>query len=251
MSLFYDTYVIWYREMLRYKRNKYYLLAQVLFPLILIMGIGFGLNNLITLPGKNLNYIDFLSSGILVFTVATGALNGGFNLIEERKDGFLKVVIVAPVSRYAIILGKIAARATFSAIQITLFLAVLSLFVDISFGMFWLVLLTVLFIAAVFVCLGVVLVSLVMDMERYRMITGFIMLPIYFLSGVFFPITALPAALQFVARINPLTYAVDLFRYATQGANEFSPRTDTILLTLLTIVLFVLATRLFDRKFRE
>jgi ABC-2 type transport system permease protein len=251
MSLLYDTYTIWYREMMRYKRNRRYMIAQLIFPLILIFGLGLGFNNIITLPNKSINYIDFLSSGVLVFTVASGALGGGFNLIEERTQGFLKTVIVAPISRFSIILGKIAARITFSAVQVTLFVLLLSFVADIRLSHLWLTILTLMVMAALFVCVGVVLASFLMDLDAYRMVTGFIMLPIYFFSGIFFPISTLPVALQVVGRINPLTYAVDLFRFSLLGTHEFPLVLDAVLLGVLALVVFFVSAAVFDRKFRE
>jgi ABC-2 type transport system permease protein len=251
MSLLYDTYTIWYREMQRYKRNKRYLIAQFAFPLLLILGLGLGFNNIVNLPNTSINYLDFLSSGVLVFFVASGALGGGFNLIEERTQGFLKVVIVAPISRYAIILGKIAARITFSIVQVTIFVILLSLFASVSLSLLWLTILTLMVMAALFVCVGVLLASFLMDMEAYRMVSGFIMLPIYFLSGIFFPISTLPGVLRVIGEINPLTYAVDLFRYSLLGVHEFPLLLDVVLLVVLTLLVFVLATYFFDKKFRE
>src|SRR3989344_9174842 len=125
MTLLIDAYTMWLREMLRYKRNWRYLIFQFIFPLIIIVIIGLGLGNIVSL-GDNLSYIDFLSSGFLVFMIANGALGGGFNLIEERNNGFLKEVIVAPISRSSIILGKILARFTLGTLQVIFLVLILS-----------------------------------------------------------------------------------------------------------------------------
>lgn len=251
MSIIGDTYTIWYREMLRYKHNVRYVAAQIFFPLVFILVIGFGFNNIVELPTHNLNYVQFLSSGILVFFIAGGALGGGMNLIEERIQGFLKTVIIAPVSRNSIILGKIAARGTLSTIQAVLFIAVISTFANITLEHWWLTLLSIAAMAALFVCLGIVLASFAKDPEKYRAITGFIMFPLYLLSGIFFPVATLPVALQVVARLNPVTYAVDLFRYSITGSHEISLVLDGVLLAVLAAVLFIAAARIFDWKFRD
>ena len=251
MSFVYDTYVIWHREMMRYKRNVRYVIAQVFFPLLLIIGVGFGFNNIVNLPSLGVNYVKFLSSGVLVFFVASGAMGGGFNVIDERMKGFLKVVIVAPVSRMSIILGKVVARATFSTLQVAFFLLLFSFFTPIRTDMLWLTIVSIGLMAALFVCFGIALASMILDVERYQMVSGFILFPIYFLSGVFFPVTTLPVALQLVCRINPLTYAVDLFRYSVLGVHEFSLVWDGVLLAVLSVLFFIAATILFDRKFRE
>ncbi len=250
MSLLYGTYVIWYREMLRYIRNYRYLLAQLLFPLIIIVALGFGFGGIVTMPMQGISYIQFLSSGILVFFVAGGAMGGGFNLIEERKEGFLKVVIIAPISRFAIILGKIAARCSFSTLQVLVFAGIIATFAPVRFELLWLTVLSLILMSAIFVCLGIIMACFLGDAEGYRMISGFFMFPIYFLSGIFFPVTSLPGWLEAIALVNPLTYAVDLFRYSLLGVHEFPLVWDAILLAVLSVILFVIATVLFDRKFR-
>lgn len=250
MTLLQDIYTIWLREILRYKKNWRYLIFQFVFPLILIIIIGFGLGNIVTL-GKNLSYIDFLSSGFLVFMIANGSLGGGFNLIEERNNGFLKEVIVAPISRSSIILGKIVARVTLSTAQVVVLVLILSTMANLSLGMFHITLLSLILMTALFVCIGVILASYFQEAEVYRTLQGLIIFPLMFISGIFFPIDKLPGWLSWIAYVNPVSYAVDLFRYSVTGVHTMNLWTDIILLLILSVVTFFLATWLFDRKFRE
>jgi ABC-2 type transport system permease protein len=250
MTLLQDTYTMWLREVLRYKRNWRYLIFQFIFPLIIIVIIGFGLGNIVSL-GKNLTYIDFLSSGFLVFMIANGALGGGFNLIEERNNGFLKEVIVAPISRASIILGKIAGRITLGTLQVIFLVLVLSTMANLGLGMFHITLLSLILMTVLFVCIGVILASYFQEAEVYRTLQGLIIFPLMFISGIFFPIDKLPAWLKWIAFVNPVTYAVDLFRYSVLGTHAISLWTDVILLLVLSTGTFFLAVWLFDRKFRE
>jgi ABC-2 type transport system permease protein len=250
VNLLRDTGVIWYREILRYKRNPRYLAAQIFFPLLFIIALGFGFGGIVELEG-DVKYLDFLASGVLVFFIAGGALGGGFNLIEERKEGYLKTVIIAPINRGAVILGKIAGRVTLSATQLIIFLGILTTFTSATLDKVWLTFLSLILMAAIFVCIGILVASFWGDAEEYRMMSSFVMLPLYFLSGMFFPVSTLPPWLEAIALVNPLTYAVDLFRYSLLGVHEFNLLLSSTLLATLLVASVTAATIAFDKKFRE
>jgi ABC-2 type transport system permease protein len=103
---------------------------------------------------------------------------------------------------------------------------------------------------AFFVCVGVVIASLLQQEEAYRTVQGMIIFPLMFLSGIFFPVDKLPTWLGWIAYANPVTYAVDLFRYSLTGKNIIPVWIDVILLLVLSVSFFGLSVWLFDRKFR-
>lgn len=250
MTLLQDTYTMWLREMLRYKRNWRYMAFQFLFPLTIIILLGYGFGNIVNL-GKELSYLDFLSSGFLVFMIANGALGGGFNLIEERNNGFLREVIVAPISRSSIILGKIAGRATLGTLQVIFLVLILSTMANLSLAMFHVTLLALLLMTVLFVCVGVAIAAYFQEAEVYRTIQGMVVFPLMFISGIFFPIEQLPGWLKWIAYINPVTYAVDLFRYSVLGTHAIPLWIDYVLLVGLSLLTFFTSVYLFDKKFRE
>lgn len=250
MTLAQDTYTMWLREILRYKRNWRYLAFQFIFPLMIIMLLGFGFGDIVNI-GKDLSYIDFLSSGFLVFMIANGGLGGGFNLIEERNNGFLREVIVAPISRASIILGKIAGRFTLGTLQVIVIVLLLSTMANLRLTHFHITLLSIVFMTMLFVCIGVIIAAYFQEAEVYRTVQGLVIFPLMFISGIFFPIDQLPAWLKWVALINPVTYAVDLFRWSVLGKSSIPVWLDATLLVGLSIVTFFLAVWLFDKKFRE
>jgi ABC-2 type transport system permease protein len=250
MTLLQDTYTMWLRELLRYKRNWRYLAFQFLFPIIIITLLGFGFGGIINL-GKGLTYIDFISSGFLVFMIANGGLGGGFNLIEERNNGFLREVIVAPISRSSIILGKIAGRFTLGTLQVIFLVLLLSTMANLSLQKFPLTILALVLMTVLFVCLGVFIAAYFQEAEVYRTIQGLVVFPLMFISGIFFPIDKLPAWLGWIAYLNPVSYAVDLFRYSVLGTNTISLWVDVTLLTVLSTLMFFASVYLFDKKFRE
>lgn len=250
MSLLEDTYTMWLREIYRYKRNWRYLIFQFVFPLIIIVLLGYGFGSVVNLGGE-VSYLQFITSGFLVFMIANGALGGGFNLIEDRTSGFLKEVIVAPVSRSSIILGKIAGRMSLGTLQVIIIVLLLSRLADLSLAAFHWTLLSLILMTVVFVCIGVIIASALQREEAYRTVQGLVIFPLMFISGIFFPIDTLPGWLSWIAYVNPVTYAVELFRYSLTGQHTIPIWADVVLLTLLSALTFILATWLFDRKFRE
>ena len=250
MALFTDTYTMWLREVQRYRKNWRYLIFQFVFPFIIIILLGFGFGNIINL-GKGISYIDFISSGFLVFMIANGALGGGFNLIEERNNGFLKEVIVAPVSRSSIILGKIAGRFTIGTLQVIVLTLILSQLANLSLAMFYLTLFALILMTVLFVCVGVAIAAAFQEAEVYRTVQGLVIFPLMFISGIFFPVDKLPGWLSWIAYANPITYAVDLFRYSLTGKNIIPIWMDIALLIVLGTATFFGAVYLFDKKFRE
>ena len=122
-----DTLTIFRREVLRYRRDRAYWIGQLAFPLAVVGFVGFGLNDVVVLP-TGTDYVAHLASGILVLMVGSGAVGGGFSLIEDRASGFLRALLVAPVARSSIVLGKLAARLLMSLLVVGLLLGILALF---------------------------------------------------------------------------------------------------------------------------
>ena len=104
-----DTLTIFRREVLRYRRDRAYWIGQLAFPLAVVAFVGFGFKDVVV-GSTGADYVGHLASGILVLMVGSGAVGGGFSLIEDRESGFLRALLVAPVARTSIVLGKLAAR---------------------------------------------------------------------------------------------------------------------------------------------
>ena len=104
-----DAATIFLREWLRYRRDRAYWVGQLAFPLVVVAFIGFGLNGVVHLP-TGVDYLAHLASGILALVVGSGGVGGGMTLIQDRESGFLRALLVAPVSRASIVLGKVASR---------------------------------------------------------------------------------------------------------------------------------------------
>lgn len=249
MSWLADAAVLFRREALRYRRDRAYWIGQIVFPLAVVGIIGFGLNDVITLP-TGAEYVGHLATGMLVLVVGSGAVGGGFSLIEDRETGFLRALLVAPVSRAGIVLGKLAARLLASLVLVAVLVLLLSLFTPLRVESLGAVLVSVTGVTAVFVALGVSLASRLRRLESFRLFAALVTVPLYLFSGILYPVSTLPAPMRALAYANPLSYGVDLFRYGFLGVHELPLAVSSAALCGLSVLATGLAVVVFDRSAR-
>ena len=127
-----DSAAIFWREALRYKRDRAYWVGQIVFPLAVVAYFGFGMNRVVELP-TGAPYASHLATGILILMVGSGAVGAGFSLIADRQSGFLRVLLIAPIARGSIVLGKLAARFVASLLAVSLLVAILAAFTPLAF----------------------------------------------------------------------------------------------------------------------
>ena len=178
----------------------------------------------------------------------SGTFNG-IELIWDRQFGFLKETLVAPVPRVTIMIGRTLGGATTSVMQ-GLIVAAACIIVGfrplsvtaIAGGLVFMVL-----IAVMFTALGTAIASVLSDFQGFQMIMNFLVMPIFFLSGALFPLVGLPRGLDFVARIDPLSYGVDGLRGSMTGVSHFGLPMDFTVLSVITVALLVVGSRLFSK----
>lgn len=242
-----DAFAIMHREWLRYRRDRAYWIGQLVFPLAFVGFIGFGLDSVVHLP-TGTGYAAHLASGILALLVGSGGVGGGMTLITDRESGFLRVLLVAPVSRASIVVGKIVARTLASLLLVIVLVALLAAFTGLRVAHPVAVLLAVTSVTTAFVALGVALGAQLRTLESFRLITSLVTVPLYLLSGIFYPVATLPAPTRWLAHVNPLTYGVDLLRFGLLDVAEFPVVRSTLVLLLLTTASVVIAIRRFDAR---
>lgn len=241
-------YILWLRQLKKYFRSRSRIIGSLGQPLLFLIAFGYGFGLIYQKAGSG-NYIQFLAPGIICMSVLFTAIFSGIDLIWDRQFGFLKETLVAPVSRLQIVLGKTVGGATVAVIQgiIVFFLTLLIGFRPQNYGMLIPSLFFVFLIAALFTCLGVVIASLLEDMQGFQLIMNFLIMPIMFLSGAFFPLKGLPVVISFIAKIDPLTYGVDGLRGALTGTYSFGMINDFTVLAMVTTLLLALGSYLFER----
>jgi ABC-2 type transport system permease protein len=244
-----DTSALFRRELLHYRRERAYWVGQLVFPLAFVGFIGFGLDRVTRLPGGT-PYVGHLATGVLALVVGSGAVGGGFSLIEDRESGFLRALLIAPVSRASIVLAKLAARALASLALVLVLVALLAPFTPVRLVDPAALLLSVIGITTIFVALGVALAARLRGLESFRMLAALATVPLYLFSGIFYPVATLPAPTRWVAYANPLTYGVDLLRHALLGAHEMPLAWSAAMLVALGAAALALAVVAFDRGAR-
>jgi len=259
MSFFSDVYSIWWRETIRFVRARSRLITSLVQPMawLLIFGIGFSsaLGSSVQfaeLTGTT-SYLTFLVPGILGMTAlfTNMSLSAGMSLMFDKEFGFLKEILVAPVSRSSILLGKALAGTTTAMIQgFIILIAAALLGVRMSGPLeppaaVALIVVTMFFIGMDFGELGVSIASRLDSIEGLQVVLIFLVLPIFFLSGALFPVADLPDWMKVAVDVNPLTYAVDAFRYALTGLHSFPLELDLGVVVGFFILITVIGSLLF------
>ena len=242
------VYILWLRQFKRYIRSPARLVASLAQPMMFLIALGFGLGSIFARAGQG-SYIQFLVPGIVAMSIIFSSIFSGMEMLWDRQFGFLKETLVAPVPRFAIMLGRVAGGATTAMIQ-----GAIVLVISLAFGFRpnnWLVvpeaLAVMLLISLLFSAFGMVVGSKMTDMQAFPLIMNFIVMPLFFLSGAMFPLRGLPKAMLVVATADPLSYGVDALRQLLIGTSHFGLPLDIAVLTGLTLALLFLGSYFFSR----
>ncbi len=244
-------YVLWLREMKRFVRARSRIIGTIIIPLFFLIFLGLGFNKLSVLgKGVTLSYVDFLVPGILGMSLLSTSMFSGISVLWDKEFGFLKEVMVTPVSRLSIVLGR-----TLGGVSIALLQAITILLISILLGFkpvsFLAILPALLFMfltSTTFIGLGLILASKMGDIEGFGLVVQLISFPIFFLSGALFPLENLPNWLRYLCYINPLTYGVDALRALLVNFSSLSLVTDLGALLTASILMMFLGAYFFERS---
>ncbi|MCJ7526353.1 MAG: ABC transporter permease [Candidatus Aminicenantes bacterium] len=244
-------YVLWLRELKRLLRAKSRLIGTLLMPLFFLgfLGMGFKRSSIPGVPA-GMEYSVFLIPGILGMSILFSSTFAGLSVIWDREFGFLKEIMVAPVSRVSIVLGRIAGGITTS-----LFQALVILLISIIMGFRpqnWLMLLPGLLfmtlISMTFIGLGLAFASRMRDMQGFNLVMNFVIFPLFFLSGALFPLDSFPTWLRILSRFDPLTYGVDGLRAALLGKSELPLLLDLGILSGCALLSVIIGAWSFEKS---
>jgi len=212
------VYIIWYRDILRYWRDRWRLIASLAQPLLFLVVFGSGLSSSLgggTLFGGNrgLSYMQFMFPGIIGMSILFTAIFGAMSIVWDREFGFLKEVLVAPIDRWAVAIGKALGSTTQAMIQ-GLIILLLAPLIGVKLNL--LTVLEIVPLAAVLAfglsSLGVAIASMMRSLQGFQVVMNFLMMPMFFLSGALFPLTNLPGWMTVLTRLNPASYGIDPLR---------------------------------------
>jgi ABC-2 type transport system permease protein len=241
-------YILWLRQLKRYFRTRIRILSSLGQPVLFLVSLGFGFGPLYQRAGAG-NYLQYLVPGVIAMGILFPAVFSGVEIIWDRQFGFLKETLVAPVSRFQIVLGRTLGGATTALIQGTIVLIICSmagfrvenfLLLPIAFGFMFM-------IALLGNSIGTAIGSVLDDVQGFQLIMNFLVTPLFFFSNALFPVDGLPPPLKLLVHLNPLSYGIDGLRGALSGAFLFGPAIDLVILGGITAILLGTGSYLFSR----
>ncbi len=214
------TWVVAYREMLRYVNERSRIISSLAFPLLFLVIFGAGFSKVIGTVAPGVNFIQFMYPGIVAMTVLTSSLFAGVSVVWDREYGFLREILVAPIGRTGIVLGK-AIGATITGLLQVLIMLVLAPILGVTLSPA--ILLGLIPIVAILSLglsgLGILIATFMTSQQGFQLLIQLLIFPLIFLAGVFFPVNDVPPWLAVVSKINPLTYGVDAIRQIFLGTD--------------------------------
>lgn len=243
------VYTIWLREVKRYFRARERVVGSLAQPLLWFLIFGMGLGRSIQFTGLATDYFSFMVPGIVAMSLLFTSIFSGVSVIWDREFGFLKEILVAPVSRLSIVVGKALGGATTAIVQGMIILAIgIALGANIQPHSLLLLFPMMAVISIGFVSLGLSIASLMDTLEGFQLIMNFVVQPMFFLSGAIFPLRSLPDWLRMVTYIDPMTYAVEALRYIVAGMESFDVRISFAAIFAFTLLMLALAAWAFSRR---
>jgi ABC-2 type transport system permease protein len=247
------AFTLWWREVVRFYRQRARVAGVILSPLLfwIVIGSGFGTSFRSGEAAGQQHYLDYFFPGALVMIILFTSIFTMMSVIEDRNEGFLLSVLVAPVPRSAIVLGKVLGGTTLAALQGLIFLVFAPLVgIHLTFGSFGFVVLTVFLISFALTALGFAIAWPMDSTQSFHAIINLFLIPLWLLSGALFPLSGASWWMQFLMYVNPLTYGVEALRTLMypQATHPFTLAASILTLLLFTLFMFGLAFALANRK---
>jgi len=215
------TWVVAYRELLRFVNERSRIVSAFAFPIAFLVIFGAGFGRVIGSLAPGVDFIQFMYPGIVAMTVLTSSLFAGVSVVWDREFGFLKEILVAPIGRAGIVLGKAAGATLTALLQVGIMLLLapvvgVSLSPAIVLGLVPIVAILAMGLSG----LGLLIASFMTSQQGFQLVIQLLIFPLIFLAGVFFPVNQVPLWLEIVSKVNPLTYGVDAIRQVFLGSSE-------------------------------
>lgn len=259
MSDLIGVYTIWLRDIKRFWRDKSRIVGSIAQPTLFLFVLGTGLSAGFSkafsrvpqggsiLGGKS--YITFMYPGIIGMTVLFTGIFSAVSIIWDREFGFLKEVLVAPISRWSVAIGKALGGSTVAMTQGSIML-VFAPFVGVELTPLIVIKLIPLMFLVSFAMTstGIVIAARMKSMEGFQVIMNFILMPMFFLSGALFPVRGLPEWMDVLVKLDPLSYGVDIMRYVVIGVNQYPVGRDLIVISAFSVVMITLAVLQFGKQ---
>ena len=268
---------IWKRDVVKSIRDKASLIGSLALPILLLVIFGSGMSGTIKSmiestglsgPIKEFDFIKFMFPGVVAMTIFNTAVISALTVVQDREFGYFREMLASPIPRFSIALGKVLGGSTTAVIQ-GLIILILSPFIGISLNITMILKLIPAMLALAFTVssLSLLVASFVKTSQGFHTALTMLILPMLFLSGSLFPLTGSPTWMQFLVKLNPVTYGVDMFKKIllssenlpgvlqdVMGLNltifgySLSIITEFLLVTVIGIILITLATNRFKKS---
>jgi ABC-2 type transport system permease protein len=217
-EIYRGIWVVAYRDVLGLLSDRIRLLASLAFPLLFLAIFGAGFSNVIGRMSGGVDIVQFMYPGIVAQAVLTTSLFAGVSIVSDREGGFLREILVAPLSRAGIVLGKAAGAAAAALLQVLVLLLVAPVVgVPLDVGLLLKLAPTVIILSVALAGLGIFIGSFAPSQQGFQLLMQILVFPMIFLAGVFFPVDRVPVWMEVLSKANPVTYGVDAIRQIFLG----------------------------------
>jgi daunorubicin resistance ABC transporter membrane protein len=223
--------IVWRRELIRFRSDRLRAITSLVQPLLFLFVFGTGLSSLASRgmpPG--VDFKTFIYPGVLAMSVLFTAMFSASSIVWDREFGFLREMLVAPVSRAAIVIGKCLGGATVATCQ-GIVILVLAGLANVPYDpvLFFTLIGELLLLSFTLTAFGVMMAARITQIQAFMALTQMLVMPLFFLSGALYPLNGLPAWLSVVTRFDPLTYIVDPMRHAVFSHLSIAPAAAAVL----------------------
>ncbi|MFI5109883.1 MAG: ABC transporter permease [Terriglobales bacterium] len=243
---------LWWREIVRFYRQRSRVVGVIASPILfwIVIGSGFGTSFKGGSGAGNQHYLDYFFPGALIMIVLFTSIFTMMSVIEDRKEGFLLSVLVAPVHRSVIVLGKVLGGTTLATIQGLVFLCFApALGIHLGLAQFGLIVLDVFLVSFALTALGFIIAWPMDSSQGFHAVINLFLIPLWLLSGALFPLTGASGWIRLLMRVNPLTYGTEALRTLLFPASAiFSVSTCLIVLVGFSLVMFLAAFVVANRR---
>ena len=251
-EIFLQAATLWYREIVRFIRQPIRVMSAIATPLVFWLLLGAGLQASFKPSGMpaGIDFVQYFYPGVIVLMLLFTAIFATASTVDDRREGFLQGVLVAPISRPTIVLGQALGCTTLSLMQGVVFLLMAPLAgIGLGLGAIVVSLAMMGLIAFAMTSIGLAMAWKTESTQGFHAFMNMLLLPIWMLSGAIFPVAGAPAWFQWTTRLNPLTYGVDALRQGLYFADPASsgatlPMASSVAIAFaFAALMFILATR--------
>jgi ABC-2 type transport system permease protein len=216
--------IVWLREVERFVSDRLRMITSLIQPLLFLFVLGTGLSRIASQGTGGLNLRTFLYPGILAMAVMFTAMFSAASIVWDREFGFLREMLVAPIRRSSIVLGKCLGGATVATFQGVLVICLAGLVgVPYAPSLILEIFALQVLLAYTLTAFGVMVAARIKQIQSFMALTQMLIMPLFFVSGAMFPLAGLPTWLAVLNRLDPLTYAVDPMRRAVFSQLDLAP----------------------------